>query len=64
LNCLAERKKMKKQDKNRLSKKDKAAIKKALLEMAKKGFEKDLETTALALQVEFLKLNRTSGLVF
>nr|DAX54429.1 MAG TPA: hypothetical protein [Caudoviricetes sp.] len=55
---------MKKQDKNRLSKKDKAAIKKALLEMAKKGFEKDLETTALALQVEFLKLNRTSGLVF
>lgn len=52
---------MKKQDKNRLSRKDKAAIKKVLLKMATKGFEKDLETTALALQVEFLKLNRTSG---
>lgn len=52
---------MKKQNKNRLSKKDRRLIKKALLKMATKGFEKDLETTALALQVEFLKLNRTSG---
>lgn len=52
---------MKKQDKNRLTKKDKAAIKKALLEMATKGFHNELEITALSLQIEFLKLNRTSG---
>nr|DAI24604.1 MAG TPA: hypothetical protein [Caudoviricetes sp.] len=34
---LAERKKMKKQDKNRLSKKDRRLIKKAMLKAAAKG---------------------------
>ena len=52
---------MKKQDKNRLSKKDKAAIKKALLEMAKQGLYEEIEITSLALRAEFLKLNRFSG---
>ena len=52
---------MKKQNRNRLSKKDKAAIKKALLEMAKKGLHEELEITAHALQMEFLKLNRSGG---
>lgn len=52
---------MKKQDKNRLSKKDKAAIKKALLEMAKQGSYEDIEITSLALQSEFLRLNRLAA---
>lgn len=51
---------MKKQDKNRLSKKDKAAIKKALLEMAQKGFYEDIEITFYALRAVFLKLNQSN----
>lgn len=51
---------MKKQDKNRLSKKDRRLIKKALLEMAKRGLYEDIEITFLALRAEFLKLNRSS----
>lgn len=51
---------MKKQDKNRLTKKDRRLIKKALLEMAKKGFYEDIEITFYALRAVFLKLNRSS----
>jgi hypothetical protein len=51
-----------KRKKNRaLSKKDKAAIKKALLRMAKQGLHEEMEITAYALQAEFLKLNRSGG---
>lgn len=58
---IFERKKMKKQNRNRLSKKDKAAIKKALLKMAKQGLHEEIDIAAYALQVEFLKLNRSGG---
>lgn len=51
---------MKKQDKNRLTKKDRRLIKKALLEMAKRGSYKEIELMSYALQAEFLKLNRSS----
>lgn len=52
---------MKKQDKNRLSKKDRRLIKKALLKMAKQGLHEEIDIAAYALQVEFLKLNRSGG---
>lgn len=52
---------MKKQDKNRLTKKDRRLIKKALLETAKKGSYKDIEITSLVLQSEFLRLNRLAA---
>lgn len=52
---------MKKQDKNRLTKKDRRLIKKALLETAKKGSYEDIEITSLALQSEFLRLNRLAA---
>lgn len=51
---------MKKQNKNRLSKKDRRLIKKALLEMAKRGSYEEIEITFLALRAVFLKLNRSS----
>lgn len=50
--------KNKKRNKAALSKKDKAAIKKTLLELAKRGYVDDLDCCSLALQNEFLKLNR------
>lgn len=52
---------MKKQNKNRLSKKDRRLIKKALLKMAQKGRYEEIEITSYTLQAEFLKLNRSGG---
>lgn len=52
---------MKKQNKNRLSKKDRRLIKKALLKMAKQGLHEEIEITSYTLQAEFLKLNRSGG---
>ena len=52
---------MKRKKNKTLSKKDKAAIKKALLKMAKQGLHEEIEITAYALQVGFLKLNRSGG---
>lgn len=52
---------MKKQDKNRLSKKDRRLIKKALLKIAKQGSYEEIEITSYTLRAEFLKLNRSGG---
>lgn len=52
---------MKRKKNKALSKKDKAAIKKALLKMAKQGLHEEIDIAAYALQVEFLKLNRSGG---
>ena len=52
---------MKRKKNKALSKKDKAAIKKALLKMAKQGLHEEIEITSYTLQVEFLKLNRSGG---
>ena len=48
---------MKKQDKNRLSKKDKAAIKKALVKAAKRGDASDINDLSAMLEYEFSRLN-------
>lgn len=48
---------MKKQDKNRLSKKDKAAIKKALVKAAKRGSASDINDLSAMLEYEFSRLN-------
>lgn len=48
---------MKKQDKNRLSKKDKAAIKKALVKAARHGSVSDINDLSAILEYEFLRLN-------
>lgn len=52
---------MKKQNKNRLTKKDRRLIKKALLKIAKGCLPEEIEIMSYALQAEFLKLNRSSG---
>lgn len=52
---------MKKQDKNRLSKKDRRLIKKALLKMSKQCLPEEIEITSYALQSEFLRLNRLAA---
>lgn len=51
---------MKKQNKNRLTKKDRRLIKKALLKMAERCLPEEIELASLALQAEFSKLNRSS----
>ena len=48
---------MKKQDKNRLSKKDKAAIKKALVKVVKRGSASDINDISAMLAYEFSRLN-------
>lgn len=48
---------MKKQDKNRLSKKDKAAIKKALVKAASRGSASDIKDLSAMLEHEFSRLN-------
>ena len=48
---------MKKQDKNRLSKKDKAAIKKALVKVVKRGSASDINDISAMLEYEFSRLN-------
>lgn len=48
---------MKKQNKNRLSKKDKAAIKKALVKAAKRGSASDINDLSVMLEYEFSRLN-------
>lgn len=56
---------MKKQDKNRLTKKDKAAIKKALVKASRHGSVSDINDLSAMLEYEFLRLNAglPSGLV-
>lgn len=49
--------KNKKRNKAALSKKDKAAIKKTLLELAKQGYGNDLAYLSLVLQKEFIAIN-------
>lgn len=48
---------MKKQNKNRLSKKDKAAIKKALVKAAKRGDASYINDISAMLEYEFLRLD-------
>jgi hypothetical protein len=48
---------MKKQDKNRLTKKDKAAIKKALVKAARYGGASDINNLSAMLEYEFSRLN-------
>ena len=52
---------MKKQDKNRLTKKDRRLIKKALLKIAERCLPEEIELMSYALQAEFSKLNRSNG---
>lgn len=57
---IFERKKMKKQDKNRLSKKDRRLIKKAMLKAAAKGCD-EVYRIALGLKDAFELLGRKDG---